>query len=175
MGVARPETIRLILEHYNSFADQRAKEEDWWRAQDKPFDEACWRAARSLLPAPPDNKKLHPHQWKPGHDAMKGFAVEVVAAATRLREARDFEELLAQVKGLTKGVPRVADLVAYDVADRIGLSRELSPRHVYHAGHQVRDPRDALSESFDLERAAPRSPGLPQPRCSCRPRRQIPS
>ena len=66
---------------------------------------------------------------------MSTFAEVLMASVRRLEQATDFGNLLTCVEELAEGVHGAGELVAYDVADRIGLRRDLAPQWVYlHAG-----------------------------------------
>jgi hypothetical protein len=126
-----PNTLQMILEHYQRSAKERGADERWWTAEGLSFERACERAAKAISA----DGRIHSHHRRPGSAVMREFSKVVVGAASRLERAADFDELLDQVEDLAKGVRGAGELVAYDVADRIGLYCGIAPQRVYlHAG-----------------------------------------
>jgi hypothetical protein len=165
MPVADRETLEMILAHYQSSAAEREDEELWWRAKGLPFEQACERAAKALG----ENGKIHSHHRRPGRVVMANFARAVVAVARHLEQSTDFDDLLTQAKRLAKGVRGAGELVAYDVADRIGLHLGLTPKAIYlHAG--TRAGAHVLGLGTAPKARAIRTKDLPTPLNNLAPR-----
>jgi hypothetical protein len=110
---------------------------------------------------------MDPHQRRQGRDFMRRFSERVVAVAPRLAKARDFEELLGEVRRLAASFKGAGELVAYDVADRIGLHLRKTPQVIYlHAGTRTGARRLGLGRGAQFIEVSE----LPPPLNTLRPR-----
>jgi hypothetical protein len=94
------------------------------------FADAVERAACSLM-----NGKLHPHQCRLGYDRMRECASILRARRESLAAAPDFAALHDALELILRPLGGYGPLAIYDIAERIGWHRGLSPGHVYlHSG-----------------------------------------
>ena len=77
--------------------------------------------------------KRHPHQFRIPGVALRR-ALEKLHSL-RLDRAKNFDDLLQLIDGAIRDIPRIGELVVYDVAHRLGAARNIEPDRVYlHAG-----------------------------------------
>ena len=79
--------------------------------------------------------KRHSHQRRIPRLVLELAESKLQAAFNRLQRAIDFEALHKYISDEIWSIRGIGDLTVYDIAQRIGAFRKLSPRYVYlHAG-----------------------------------------
>ncbi len=140
--MAGPQISSAILSWRDVVHDYRRRwrrdvelESSWYGAKGLSATEAVRRACASMLPAPDGGLLRHPHQRRLSPTVLAASADVLLDRATTLVGLRSFEHLLDLVEEQLRPVRGAGELLAYDVAQRIGESSGVAPERIYlHAG-----------------------------------------
>lgn len=88
----------------------------------------------AALAQSPSGKRFSHQRRLPG-SVLARARLELQRSIENIRPAATFDDLHAEVQNIVGGIPGIGELYVYDTAVRIGVKRQLSPKHVYiHAG-----------------------------------------
>jgi hypothetical protein len=119
-----------ILRHYDMHHRPRVEQEHAWFAKSASIEEAISRAA---LATDERGKRFH-HQRRIPRRALETARDELLQHQEEIRNAADFDALLAIITHAVGDVHRTGELYAYDTALRISYYLDLLPRVYLHAG-----------------------------------------
>lgn len=127
----RPRTYNAIVSDYITSCRPHAQREAQWFAGQRSLDAAIKVGAMARARS---GKRLNHQRRIPGA-VLRGWTDHLRTLATRLRQARTFDELHEVVWREAEGFHGIGRLAAYDTAHRIGTFLKLEPERVYlHAG-----------------------------------------
>lgn len=128
-------TMELLLAHYAAGAEARARETQWWTADDQPFETVIRRAALSTHA----DGRRHTHQNRIPGTVLQTCAERLIGEADALEKSPRFYDLLERIEAIYRPIRGAGELLAYDTADRIRHRLGLASEHlVYlHAGTRV--------------------------------------
>jgi hypothetical protein len=128
----RPPLANELDKLVRIFVSKRRPPTAWWTGPERPESLADAIDASFGLRS---GDRIHHHQRRVGRRALTAARNKLRRVESKIRKARDFEELHLIVDRETVDVHRFGELSTYDVAQRIGDFLNLSPRYVYlHAG-----------------------------------------
>jgi len=120
-----------ILRHYDENHRPRVERERACFAKSASIEEAISRAAL----ATDERGKRFRHQRRIPRQALETARNEFLQHQEEIKNATDFDELLAIITNTVRDVHRTGELYAYDTALRISYYLDLLPRRIYlHAG-----------------------------------------
>lgn len=140
---AEPCPFRRIVDYAkeNCLRDLH-REREWFKSRCTTLPDAIERASLSEFPAEYSEGRndvgpylIHGHQRRCGRAALKSVQDALEEAQKSIRQVGSFDELIRLVRVLTRDVPRIGELAAYDISERLGWFLQLEPEVVYlHSG-----------------------------------------
>jgi len=85
-----------------------------------------------------DGRKRHDHQRRIPESSLRAALDRLDRCLPLPCDLRDFDALHQFINSAIRDIPKIGELVVYDVAHRVGAQREIEPSRVYlHAGTRV--------------------------------------
>ena len=109
-----------IVRDYSSRHRERARRELRYYAIQRSLENAIREATLSRLPS----GKRHPHQRRIPSHVLQSAERRLQAIAGQLQAAESFAELHDLIERRIKPIRGIGDLAVYDIAHRIGATRE---------------------------------------------------
>lgn len=85
-----------------------------------------------------EDRKRHDHQRRIPESSLKAALERLRQRLPLPRDLRDFDTLHQLIDSAIRDIPKIGELVVYDVTHRIGAQNQIEPNRVYlHAGTRL--------------------------------------
>ena len=128
---SQAKNIKDIVDDYIEEFRIKVRDELSFYKEPASFKEAIEKAALSVK----KDRTKHSHQWRLPKSALEQAAKVLKRHSTEIGRYKTFQDLFAAIKAALKPIHGIGELAIYDIALRIGASREIEPENVYlHRG-----------------------------------------
>lgn len=130
---SRPaQSIDEIADHYGRCWRPIA---EWEREQFQNMPSLKHAIRAAVLSQTTLNGKIHSHQQRLGYNRLEAAAPKFENNANIIAKSKNFEEIYSIFLQISRGLPGIGELAAYDFATRIGMYMKMYPQKIYlHAG-----------------------------------------